>query len=65
MQDKILLIQALARAVMAIMVVGAGAYLLATQVPVPTEAFGIATLVLGAYFGVEGISAYLKRKSNH
>lgn len=61
--DTVLLIQAVARAVMALVIILVGAYLLISQIPIPSQAWPIALAVVGAYFGVESVSAFLKRRN--
>jgi len=60
----VLLIQAITRSILAVLVVLAGAYLLISQIPVPDQAVGIGGLVLGAYFGIEGAAAFVKRNGS-
>jgi hypothetical protein len=64
MNDKIILLQAIVRAVLAVAVVGVGSYLLISGFPIPPEAWKIALLVLGAYFGFEATAAFKKRSNN-
>jgi len=60
----VLLIQAVTRSILAIAVTLSGAYLLASQIPIPSTAVNIAILVLGAYFGIEGAAAFVKRNGS-
>jgi hypothetical protein len=63
--DTVLLVQAITRGVVAVTLVVAGAYLLVNQIPISENAFRIAALVLGSYFGIEGAAAYLKRTNGN
>jgi hypothetical protein len=56
-----MLIQAVTRAVLALLVVLIGGYLLVSQIPVPESAITLAYLILGAYFGVEALAKFLAR----
>jgi hypothetical protein len=60
--DYISIIQAITRSLIGLIVVGGGLYLLASRTPIPTEAWGVAAVVIGALFGVEAIAKVFRAK---
>lgn len=56
--DTVVLIQAITRALMALSVILAGIYLIATGVQIPPGAIEIALLVVGAFFGSEALHKF-------
>jgi hypothetical protein len=62
--QAVMLLQAITRALIALIVIATGSYLLIAQIPVPDPALKVALLVLGAYFGSEAAYKFLSRNSN-
>jgi hypothetical protein len=62
--DTVVIITAVTRAVIAVAVVVSGAYLLATGVPIPEQAWSIALLVVGGLFGIEAVTKVVQYLRN-
>jgi hypothetical protein len=60
-RSTLVLIQAVTRALLAVVVVAIGGYLLISQTPIPHDALPIGYLVLGAYFGLESLAKFLSQ----
>jgi hypothetical protein len=60
--DNTQLIQAITRAIIAVIIVGGCAYAVATGVSIPTEAWGLAGIVIGGLFGADALIKYARSK---
>lgn len=58
--DKITLIIIVTRSAIAVIMVLGGFYLLAQQIPIPDQAWGVASLVLAALFGADAVASAIK-----
>lgn len=52
------LIQVVVRSIIAIAIVGVGSYALVTGRPIPSEAWQLGAIILGALFSVEALAKY-------
>ena len=58
--DKVTLIIIVTRSLIALIMVVGGLYLLANSIPIPEQAWGVASLVFAALFGADAIATAVK-----
>lgn len=63
--SRIILMQAITRAIMAVIVVMVGAYLAIAQIPITDTQVTIALFILGAFFGIDAAARFVRRPNGN